>query len=122
MAALGKTLRCVPDVIGSCRYIAQKPAITRRNVMKKMKRGIDRLPSEGPDPASKFKNGWQLAAAAVLERFPVVIPEPDPFEAEYLKGRFLDQQKRGRQAPPQWFLSEKDILMGTQWQIWPSAF
>ncbi len=77
-----------------------------------MKRGLDRLPSQGPDPAANFKHGWRLAAAAVLERYPVVVPEPDDFEYEYQKGRFMDEQSKQRPAPVEWFLSEKDKLEG----------
>jgi len=75
-----------------------------------MKRGIDRLPSQGPDPAAEYTNGWRLAAAAVLERYPVVIPEPHPFDVEYQRGRFLDRQSAARPAPVEWFLTEKDRI------------
>lgn len=80
--------------------------------MRKLKRGLDRLPSQGPDPAASFKHGWRLAAAPVLERYPIIVPEEDPFELEYQTGRFLDAQSKARPAPAEWFLSEKDRLAG----------
>ncbi|KAI0562294.1 39S ribosomal protein L46 mitochondrial [Gracilaria domingensis] len=83
-----------------------------QHVLKKVKRGLDRLPKEGPDPAANFKHGWRLAAAAVLERYPVVTPDPHKFEYEYRLGRFIDQQKRARPIPAHLFLTEKDRVEG----------
>lgn len=96
------------------RGISNNARIIRQRTMVKMKRGLERLPSQGPDPAAAFKHGWRLAASAVLERYPVVIPEPDPFESEYQIGRFLDQQSKARPAPLEWFLTEKDRLLGNK--------
>lgn len=98
-------------VLGT-RGISSDPAIVRRNVMRKIKRGIDRLPSQGPDPAASFKQGWRIATAAVVERYPVVTPEADPFEAEYITGRFLEMQRRARPISPSMFLTEKDEAEG----------
>lgn len=110
--------RAVVQAARGVRGVSNNPAITRRNVMRKMKLGIDRLPSQGPDPAAKFRDGWRLAAAAVVERYPVVIPEQDPFEAEYLEGRFLEEQRRARPILPEMFLTEKDLIEG----LLPSLF
>eukprot|EP00171_Calliarthron_tuberculosum_P017180 IDg17180t1 len=66
------------------RPISSNPRIIRAQTMRKMKRGLDRLPSQGPDPAASFKHGWRLAAAPVLERYPLILPEMDEFEEEYL--------------------------------------
>ncbi|PXF43426.1 39S ribosomal protein L46, mitochondrial [Gracilariopsis chorda] len=82
------------------------------HVRKKLKRGVDRLPKDGPDPAAQFKHGWRLATAAVLERYPVITPDLHPFEDKYLLGRILEMQKRARPIPPSFFLSEKDRLGG----------
>lgn len=81
--------------------MSKKPAIVRREVLRKMKRGVDRLPYQGPDPAisPSTPNGWRIAVAAVLERYPVVIPEVHPFEAKYLEGRFKWQQSVARPLP-----------------------
>lgn len=94
------------------RHISNDPHIVRYNVLRKIKKGIDRLPSQGPDPASSFKHGWRLACAAVIERYPVVTPDCDPFESEYLTGRFLEMQRRARPISPALFLTEKDIMEG----------
>lgn len=94
------------------RSISNNPRIIRSNVMRKIKKGADRLPSQGPDPAAQFKNGWRLASAAVLERYPVVTPDVDPFEQEYVEGRFLEQQKHARPMPARFFLTEKDVAEG----------
>ena len=113
MATRAMTLQCMRQCrLYGTRNKLSKITILENKVRRKMKRGVDRLPSEGKDPASEFKHGWRLATAAVLERYPVIIPEPDPFEAEYLKGRFLDEQKRSRPIAPEWFLTEKDKLEG----------
>jgi hypothetical protein len=46
-----------------------KTAIVRRNVLRKMRQGVARLASQGPDPAvsSATPLGWRIAAAAVVE-------------------------------------------------------
>lgn len=80
--------------------------------MRKMKRGIDRLPSQGPDPAASFREGWRLASAAVVERYPVITPDTDPFESDYLTERFLEMQRRARPISPSLFLTEKDVIEG----------
>lgn len=79
---------------------------------RKMKQGIDRLPSQGPDPADKFRLGWRLASAAVVERYPIVMPDVEEFEDEYRIGRFTEQQHRARTIDPSWFLSEQDKVEG----------
>ena len=94
------------------RSISNNPRIIQSSVMRKLKKGVDRLPSQGPDPAAKFKHGWRLASAAVLERYPVITPEQDPFEKEYLEGQFLERQRWQRAMPAKFFLSEKDIAEG----------
>lgn len=98
--------------VRSAATLSPKANIVRRNVLRKVKQGIERLPSQGPDPAASFKHGWRLASAAVLERYPVITPEADPFEAEYLTGRFLEMQRRARPISPSLFLSERDVIEG----------
>lgn len=100
-------LRAVP-----LRAISNNARIVRQNVLRKMKKGVERLPSQGPDPAGSFGKGWRLACAAVVERYPVVTPECDPFESEYLTGRFLEMQRRARPISPALFLTEKDLMEG----------
>lgn len=100
------------DRYRNTRSISNKYNIVRSNVLRKVKQGIDRLPSQGRDPACSFKHGWRLASAAVIERYPVITPELDPFEAEYLQERFLAQQKNARAIPASMFLTEKDMLEG----------
>lgn len=92
--------------------LSRKTAIVRRNTARKMKRGLERLPSQGPDPAAAFSNGWRIATAAVLERYPIVVPMPGEFEAEYQTGKFLDEQSKSRPMDPRMFLTEKDVLEG----------
>jgi hypothetical protein len=96
--------------------LSSNHAIIRRNVMRKVKRGVDRLPSQGPDPAvtAKTPRGWQIAAAAVVERYPTVVPEPHPFEERYLRGRFIWQSSVARPAPEELFHSERDGVGGTR--------
>lgn len=94
------------------RWISKNPRVLESQVMRKIKKKIDRLPSQGKDPASAFKHGWRYASATMLERYPVVIPECHPFEEEYLKGRFLADQRRSKPIPPELFLSERDIIEG----------
>lgn len=98
--------------VSGVRCISSNHRIIERNVLRKIKKGVDRLPSQGPDPAAQFKHGWQLASAAMLERYPVVSPDPHPFIEEYETNRFLDAQKRARPIPPSFFLTEKDIVEG----------
>lgn len=93
--------------------LSRKAAIVRRNTARKMKRGLERLPSQGRDPADAFANGWRIAAAAVLERYPIVVPLPGDVEAEYQTGRFLDEQRKARPMDERLFLTEKDVLEGT---------
>lgn len=97
---------------GSVRTISNRASVVKRNTLRKIKQGIDRLPSQGPDPAASFKNGWKLASAAVVERYPVITPEPDPFEQEYLTGRFVEMQRLARPIPTNLFLTEKDVIAG----------
>lgn len=104
-----KLVHCAP---WGSRGISNKAAIIRRNVMRKVKKGVDRLPSQGLDPAARFKHGWRIAAAAVLERYPLVVPDLDPFDEEYRLGKFVDEQKRSRPMPVEWFLTEKDKVEG----------
>eukprot|EP00172_Hildenbrandia_rubra_P003954 Plantae.Rhodophyta-Hildenbrandia_rubra.ctg7117.p1 GENE.Plantae.Rhodophyta-Hildenbrandia_rubra.ctg7117~~Plantae.Rhodophyta-Hildenbrandia_rubra.ctg7117.p1 ORF type:complete len:281 (+),score=47.56 Plantae.Rhodophyta-Hildenbrandia_rubra.ctg7117:79-921(+) len=85
------------------RYKRSQTGILRKIVQRKLKHGIDRLAFEGPDPAAKFKHGWRLASAAVLERYPIVIPEIDPFDEEYCRGRFEAQNSWARPIPKEWF-------------------
>jgi hypothetical protein len=89
--------------------------VVRRNVLRKVRRGVDRLPTQGPDPAISdvTPNGWRIAAAAVVERYPVVMPDPHPFAAKYLEGRFLWQQSVARPIPESWFESDRDESGGT---------
>lgn len=94
------------------RCISNNPWIIKRSVLRKVKHGIDRLPSQGPDPAASFKESWRLASAAVVERYPVITPDVDPFESEYLTGRFLEMQRRARPISPSLFLTEKDVIQG----------
>lgn len=95
--------------------MSTNPAIIRRNVLRKVKRGIDRLPSQGPDPAetARTPNGWRIAAAAVLERYPTVMPEPHDFESKYLRGRFIWESSVSRPGAEELFKSERDGLAGT---------
>lgn len=94
------------------RTISNRASVVKRNTLRKIKQGIDRLPSQGPDPAASFKHGWRLASAAVVERYPVITPEADPFEEDYLTGRFLEMQRRARPIPASLFLSERDVIEG----------
>ncbi|CAN8067424.1 unnamed protein product [Agarophyton chilense] len=101
----------------ACCWRARRSAHTsvksiEQHVLKKVRRGLERLPKEGPDPAANFKHGWRLAAAAVLERYPVVTPDPHKFEHQYLLDRFIDRQKRARPIPTDLFLSDKDRVEG----------
>lgn len=113
MSTLLRTLtRYISPLHHNTRSISNKHNIVRRNVLRKVKQGIDRLPSQGPDPASSFKHGWRLASAAVIERYPLITPELDPFEAEYLTARFVAQQKNARAVPRAVFLTERDVLEG----------
>lgn len=73
---------------------------------------MDRLPFEGPDPSAAYKHGWRLAAATILERYPVIIPDRHPFENEYLTQRFLAEQRVSLPAPAAMFLSDRDIAEG----------
>lgn len=98
--------------ISCLRKLHTNPWRIEKDVTKKVKRGIDRLPKEGPDPAARFKHGWRLSAAAVLERYPLITPEPGKFVQDYLLGRFLDAQKRAKAIPSFVFLSERDVLDG----------
>lgn len=94
--------------------LSSKPAIIRRELLRKMKRGVERLPSQGPDPAisDATPNGWRIAVAPVLERYPVVVPEPHPFEAKYLEGRFKWQQSIARPMPEEAFKDEASEMGG----------
>lgn len=92
--------------------LSKKANIVRHHVMRKIKKGVDRLPSQGPDPASSYKHGWRLASAAMLERYPIVIPDMHPFDQEYSIGKFLYQQKHARPVPKEAFLSERDRIEG----------
>lgn len=94
------------------RHISNNVRIIKSNLLRKVKKGIDRLPSQGPDPASQFKHGWRLASAAILERYPVITPDIHPFENEYLKDRFLDEQLRCKPIPKEYFLSEREKMEG----------
>lgn len=94
------------------RSISNKASVVRRNVLRKYKRGIDRLPSQGADPSAQFKHGWRLASAAVIERYPVITPEVSDFESDYLLGRFLEQQRCARPVSARLFMSEKDVQQG----------
>lgn len=113
ISTLLRTLaRHIPPPYQSTRSISNNHNIVRSNVLRKVKKGIDRLPSQGPDPASSFKHGWRLVSAAFIERYPVITPELDPFEAEYLTARFIARQKSARAIPPAVFLTERDVLEG----------
>lgn len=94
--------------------ISSNHAVVMRNVLRKVKRGIDRLPSQGPDPAisAQTPHGWRLASAAVLERYPVVVPRVHPFEEHYLKGRFLWESSVARPAPEELFISDRESVDG----------
>lgn len=94
--------------------LSSNPAIIRRNVLRKVKRGIERLPSQGPDPAvtERTPNGWRIAAAAVLERYPTVIPEPHEFEQRYRRGRFIWESSVSRPAAEELFKSDRDGVEG----------
>lgn len=81
-------------------------------VLRKVKKEVDRLPSQGRDPADSFQHGWRHASAIMLERYPVIIPEQHEFEHEYLKGRFLAQQQESIPIPMELFLTERDIVEG----------
>lgn len=94
------------------RTISNNPRIVQSQVLRKIKKGIDRLPSQGKDPALAFKNGWRLASATILERYPTIIPEQHPFEHEYLQNRFLAHQLQSIPMPSEAFLTERDVLEG----------
>lgn len=93
-------------------HLSKKANIVRRNVLHKIKKAVDRLPSQGPDPASSYKHGWRLASAAMVERYPIILPEMHPFEEEYNTGRFLYEQSRSKPMPKEAFLTERDRIEG----------
>jgi hypothetical protein len=94
--------------------LSSNPAIIQRNVLRKVKRGIERLPSQGPDPAvtKRTPNGWRIAAAAVLERYPTVMPEPHDFEHKYRRGRFIWESSVSRPVADELFQSDRDGVEG----------
>lgn len=92
--------------------LSSKPSIIRRNVLRKMKRGIDRLPSQPPDPAALTPNGWRVAAAAIVERYPTIYPLPHPFDEKYYRGRFLWQSSVARPASEELFKTDRDGVAG----------
>lgn len=94
------------------RWFCNNPRTIQSKLMRKIKLKVDRLPSQGRDPADAFKHGWRLASATMLERYPVVTPDPHPFEEEYLKGRFLAEQLRSIPISAKMFLTERDRLEG----------
>lgn len=96
------------------RSISNKGKIIESQVLRKMRRKIDRLPSQGPDPANAYKHGWRLASATMLERYPIITPDVHPFQNEYLEGRFLDQQRKSRPMPAEVFLTERDRTEGNK--------
>jgi hypothetical protein len=112
MATVGA---CSALARAAVRGLSTRHNVIRRNVLRKVRRGIDRLPTQGPDPAISdvTPNGWRIAAAAVVERYPVVMPDPHPFAAKYLEGRFLWQQSVARPIPESWFESDRDESGGT---------
>jgi hypothetical protein len=88
--------------------------IVMRNVLRKVRQGVDRLASQGPDPAVTDATplGWRIAAAAFVERYPLIVPEPHPFEALYREGRFKWQQSVARPIPEEFFISEREAVTG----------
>ena len=84
-------------------------------IKKKMRRGIERFPFEGPDPSKAYTNGWRLASAAVLERYPVIVPEPPAFEASYLRGKFHAQNSWSRPISEEWF-KDQGIEGSDRWK------
>lgn len=93
-------------------HLSQKGAIVEHHVRRKIRKGVDRFPSQGADPAAAYRHGWRLASAVMLERYPIVLPEMHPFDAEYVQGRFLDQQLHSRPMPMEAFLTDKDRVEG----------
>lgn len=93
-------------------YLSKKPNLVMNYVLRKIKTKVDRLPSQGPDPASAYKHGWRLASAAMLERYPIILPELHPFEEEYKIGKFIYEQARSKPMPKEAFLTERDRIEG----------
>lgn len=92
--------------------VSQNPGIVEHYVRRKIRKQVDRLPCQGADPADSYKHGWRLASAVMLERYPIVMPEMHPFEADYVRGRFLDQQLHAKPMPIEAFLTDKDRVEG----------
>lgn len=97
------------------RSISNNPRIIKSQLLRKIDKKVDRLPSQGVDPASAYKKGWRLACATMLERYPTITPDIHPFENEYLEGRFLDEQLRSCPMPAEAFLSERDQVDGKKY-------
>jgi hypothetical protein len=105
LRAPSESARGLAGAVAGATGLSSRYNVIRRNVLRKVRRGIDRLPSQGPDPAISdvTPNGWRIAAAAVVERYPVVIPDPHPFAAKYLEGLFLWRQAVARPIPEVFF-------------------
>lgn len=94
------------------RNLSSQYNIVRRNVLRKMNGNVDRLESQGVDPASHFKNGWRYVSCALIERYPVLTPTLSDIENKFLEKKFVSHQDICKGMTKEYFLSERDELQG----------